>query len=410
MNGRVPMTIRRRLFRLAAGLAGLLLLAAPATARTADWQETLAAARGQTVHWYAWAGDEKINAYIAWVAGEMERRYGVDLQHVKISDTAEAVSQVIAEKAAGRDSGGAVDLVWINGENFAAMKQNGLLYGPFTGHLPNYALVDTGNKPTTTVDFTVPVDGLEAPWGMAQLVFMHDTARVEGTPGSIPELLEWARAHPGRFTYPAPPDFMGTTFLKQALIELAPDPAILQKPPRDGTFGPTTAPLWSWLEDITPYLWRQGRAYPQSWPAMRQLLNDGEIDVAMAFNPADASSSIAQGLLPGTVRSFVLDGGTIGNTHFVAIPYNAGHKEAAMVVANFLMSPAAQARKQNPEVWGDPTVLALDRLDPGDRALFENLPRGVATLAPDELGRTLLEPHPDWMTRIEEEWRRRRSN
>ncbi|MBU2089719.1 MAG: ABC transporter substrate-binding protein, partial [Alphaproteobacteria bacterium] len=188
-------------------------------AQAADWQDTLKAARGQTVYWNAWAGDERINGYIQWVAEKVQAEYGVTLRHVKLSDTGEAVSRVLAEKAAGRTSDGSVDLIWLNGENFAAMKQNGLLHGPFTQALPNFALVDVMGKPTTLVDFTVPTDGLEAPWGMAQFVFMVDTARVSAPPRTIPGFIDWARANPGRFTYPAPPDFIGSTFLKQALSE-----------------------------------------------------------------------------------------------------------------------------------------------------------------------------------------------
>ena len=44
---------------------------------------------------------------------------------------------VIAEKAAGQNSGGTVDLIWINGPNFLAMKEQGLLHGPFVAGLPN---------------------------------------------------------------------------------------------------------------------------------------------------------------------------------------------------------------------------------------------------------------------------------
>ena len=73
--------------------------------------------------------------------------------------------------------GGSVDLIWINGENFAAMKNAGLLYGPFAESLPNFRFVDVEGKPTVRSDFTVPVDGLESPWGMAQIVFIYDTAR-----------------------------------------------------------------------------------------------------------------------------------------------------------------------------------------------------------------------------------------
>ena len=88
----------------------------------------------------------------------------------------------------------------------------------------------------------------------------------------------------------------------------------------------------------------------------------------MAFNPADASAAISAGRLPETVRTFVLEDGTIGNTHFVAIPFNAAHAAGAMVVADFLLSPEAQARKQDPRVWGDGTVLDLAALAPEDRA------------------------------------------
>ena len=372
-----------------------------------SWNQALAQAKGQTVYFNAWGGDPKINAFIAWAAGRLQAEYGVTLRQVKLSDTGEAVARVLAEKTAGRADGGSVDLIWINGANFAAMKRQGLLFGPFTQMLPNYRLVDAQGKPTTAVDFTVPVEGLEAPWGMAQIVFIYDTARVSDPPRSMTALLAWAKAHPGRFTYPAPPDFTGTTFLKQALYELTPDPARLAKPLSEADFAAATAPLWAYLDELNPLLWRHGRQFPGNSEAMRQALDDGEIDIAFNFNPGEASSAIAQGLLPGTVRSYVFDRGSIANTHFLAIPFDANSKAGAMIVANFLMSPEAQAHKQDPAVWGDPTVLDVAALDPAARKLFADLPQGVATLPPEKLGRTLPEPDPSWMTRLTDEWRRR---
>jgi putative thiamine transport system substrate-binding protein len=404
--------IRRRLpvmSMLVTALVAVLGLCGPAQSKeTRSWEEIVAAARGQSVYWNAWGGDESINSYIAWVGDQVKERYGVILHHVKLADTADAVTRVLAEKAAGKTSGGSVDLIWINGENFAAMKRQGLLYGPFTQVLPNFRLVDFDDKPSTLVDFTVPTEGYEAPWGMAKLNFIYDSARVTKTPGSIPELLAWCEARPGRFTYPAPPDFLGTTFLKQVLIELAPDPDFLQQPvASDAQVEQVARPLWEFLDALHPHLWRGGEVFPASGPAQRRLLDDGEIDITLSFYPSEASSAIAQGLLPPSARTFVLDKGTIGNTHFVAIPFNANAAEGAMVVADFLMSPTAQAVKQNPEAWGDDTVLAMARLSEGQRHLFDILPRGAATLPPQDLGPTLLEPHPSWMTRIEAEWQRR---
>ena len=100
---------------------------------------------------------------------------------------------------------------------------------------------------------------------------------------------------------------------------------------------------------------------------MKQLLADGEVDIIFAFNPSEASSAIAAGELPDTVRSFTFPGGTLANTHFVAIPYNAAAKAGALVLADFLLSPEAQARKQDPKVWGDPTVLAMANCRPPTR-------------------------------------------
>jgi putative thiamine transport system substrate-binding protein len=387
-----------------------LTLVTLAHARADAWDDTLAEARGQTVYWNAWGGDEQINAYIAWVGEQVAARYGIELVHVKLTDTAEAVGRIVAEKASGRNGDGSVDLIWINGENFAALKRQDLLFGPFAPSLPNFRHVDTAGKPTTLTDFTIPTEGYEAPWGMAQFVFLYDAASVPEPPRTIPALLEWARANPGRFTYPAPPDFVGSTFLKQVLIELTPDPNVLQRPVEEADFAAVTAPLWDWLTSVEPHLWRQGEGYPASGPALHQLLDDGEVDFSMAFNPAEASAAIEAGRLPDTVRTFILADGTIGNTHFVAIPFNAAHKEAAMVVANYLMSPEAQAQKQDPTVWGDFTVLNVAGLDAADRERFDRLPRGVATLPFEALTPVRPEPHPSWMTEIEAEWLRRFSS
>ncbi|MGH6944016.1 MAG: ABC transporter substrate-binding protein [Geminicoccaceae bacterium] len=391
----------------------LVLLLGVVAARSAaaeDWDATLAKARGQTVYFNAWGGDPQINDYIAWAGRQVKQRHGVDVVHVKLTDTADAVARVVAEKAAGRSDDGSVDLIWINGENFAAMKRQQLLFGPFAKDLPNFRLVDTKGKPTTLVDFTVPTEGFEAPWGMAQFVFLYDTAKVAMPPRSIPAFLEWAKEHPGRFTYPAPPDFIGSTFLKHVLLELSPDPEALQHPVRESDFQRVTAPVWAWLDEIRPYLWRKGETFPASGPALHQLLDDGAVDFSMAFNPAEASALITAGRLPDTVRTFILAKGTIGNTHFVAIPFNAAHKAGAMVLANYLLSPEAQAKKQDPRVWGDATVLDVSALEPADRARFAALPRGIATLPPEELVPVRPEPDPSWMTEIEAEWLRRFSS
>src|SRR5918997_124861 len=246
---------------LALTFTTLALLASPLRAgETSSFEDITAKARGQTVDWNAWAGDPQTNAFITWVGEEGERRYGVKVNHVKLNDTAEAVTRVVAERAAGRNEGGGVDLIWINGPNFVAMKSQSLLYGPVTQALPNFRFVDTEKRPSNIVDFTVPVEGYAVPWRVAQIVYVYDSARTDpkALPRSIPAMLDWAKAHPGRLTHPNGRNFLGVTFLKQALYELAPDPSMLQKPATDETFEPTTAPLWTWYKALRPHLWREG--------------------------------------------------------------------------------------------------------------------------------------------------------
>lgn len=395
--------MNRREFGRMSGL-GVMMALMGGAARAGDWQAVLAEARGQTVYWHAWGGDTKINDFIAWLGAEAEARHGVTVEHVKLADTADAVARVLAEKDAGQTTGGAVDLIWINGANFAAMKAAGLLFGPFADGLPNWPLVDVGGKPAVVTDFTLPTEGYESPWAMAQLVFEHDSVRLPTPPGDIAQFSDWISRNPGRFTYPQPPDYLGLTLLKQILYATMDDPTKLLAPVNPATWEADTAGLWAILDAWHPLLWRQGKAFPANEPAMGQLLADAEVDISFSFNPGRASAEIAAGNLPDTIRTFVLSGGTIGNASFVAIPFNAAHQAGAMVVADLLLDPAVQARAQDPAILGFQTVLNMAALGPEDQARFDGLTLGVATLSPADLGPVLLEPHASWATRLAEDW------
>lgn len=384
--------------------AAFALLSSPALA---DWQATLDAARGQTVYFNAWGGDDRTNAFIAWVSGQTEARYGVKVEQVKLTDTAEAVTRVLSEKAAGKVADGSVDLIWINGPNFLAMKSQGLLHGPFVADLPNAKYLDLTATSPNSVDFTTPVEGMESPWRLAKFVFNADTARVQDPPKSMAGFLDWARAHPGRMTHPNPSNFMGATFLKQALIDLAPDRSVLQQPVTDAAYAEATAPFWAWYDALRPNLWRGGESFPDNQSEQERLMNDGEVDIGLSFDPASTATAIAQGLLPETARVFVPESGSLGNVSFVAIPFNAAHVEGAEVVANFLLDPATQAHMQDITVLGSFAVLDPAKLDDAAKAAFAALPTAPALPALSDLGPTLLEPHASWMTRLTEDWKAR---
>ena len=389
---------RRRLLRFSAA-AGLT----PFTSifvQAADWGAIETEAKGQEVYFNAWAGADTINAYIAWAAEQVKARYGVTLDHVKITDTAEVVKRVRDEVAAGKIDG-SVDLVWINGENFRALKTEKLLFGPFAESLPNFAYVDVRGKPTTLQDFSESVDGMESPWGMAQFTFFGDGAKFLSPPKSMIELAAFAKANPGRVTFPAPPDFHGTTFLKQALVEATADKGIFAKPIDASAFAEVAKPWLAFLDDIRPSLWREGTQYPKSQSEITQMVADGELLIGLSFNPNEPANLVAAGTLPKTTIAWQHAGGTIGNSHFVAIPTNAKAKAGAQVIANFLLSAEAQARKNDLKIWGDPTVLDVTKLSGEDAKQFATLPAPGSVIFS---GPALLEPHASFVALIESTW------
>jgi putative spermidine/putrescine transport system substrate-binding protein len=398
----------RRRFALLAAAAVLLATVAPLAAADDAWDQILRRARGQTVDWFMWGGFPSTNAYVNdYLVPELQRRFGITLRQVPVKDIAEVVGKLLVEKQVGKAQGGAVDLMWINGENFRTAKRNGLLFGPFAERLPSGRYVDW-QRPALRKDFGEPVDGLESPWGSAQVVMIYDSHRVAQPPRSMAALIDWIRSHPGRFTYPAPPDFTGSVFVRHVFYHVAGQIEAWQGPFDEGRFERAAGATYDLLRGLAPHLWRQGQTYPESPMRLNTLFADGEIDFSFSYHPAEASKLIHDGLFPATVRTFVFDEGTIANTHFVAIPFNASDTEGAMVVADFLLSPEAQLVKADPSVWGDLPALDPVRLPEPWRARFAALPRGAATLSAEELARHQLpEPPSELLMRLEKGWENR---
>lgn len=373
---------------------GILATAFATNTFAEDWQSIEKQADGQTVYFHAWGGSQEINRYIQWAGKELKSRYNVTLNHVKVTDISETTTRLIAEKAAGKNTGGSVDMVWINGENFKSMKDNQLLYGPFVDALPNWQYVD--KTLPVDVDFSEPTDGLEAPWGVGQLVFIHDTEKLNNPPHSFAEMLSYANAFPNRLTYPRPPEFHGTSFIKALLIELTNNEPALQKPVNAETFEQVTQPLWQYLDKFHKVAWRGGKQFPAGTAETLQLLDDGQIDLAITFNPNAVFSAQSSGTLAETTKAYAMDAGALSNIHFLAIPWNANANAGAQVAINFLLSPEAQSRKGDINIWGDPSVLSSEYL--------------TGSAKNTQQFKSINEPHPSWQNALEQAWLKRYGN
>jgi putative spermidine/putrescine transport system substrate-binding protein len=370
-----------------------------------DWAAITEMAKGGTVNWFMWGGADNINAYVTdYVGGVLRDQYDITLNLVPLTDTTEAVNIVLGEKEAGNLDAGSVDLIWINGENFRTMQQGGLAFCGYTDTLPNNALVNWDN-PAIANDFGVPVNGCEVPWNLAQFALAHDSATLTAPPKSIPELLDWIKANPGQFTYPAPPDFNGAVFVRHVFYHAAGGAENLLGPFDQAKFDAAAAKTWAILNEIEPFLWREGATYPTSITQLNDLFANGEVALTFNYDPAQFGLAVDAGTYPETVRSFALTDGTIGNTNYTIIPFNSPNKAAAMVAQNVLLSAEAQLEKANPAVWGTAPAITLERVAPEVQAAFSALPSHPSVITPAELAPYALpELQADWISAIEQGW------
>ena len=391
--------------------------AAPAT----DWDAVLAEAEGQSVDWYMYGGDQRLNRLVGGVVSERLAERGVELRQVRVSDTADALDTVLGEVRAGRTSGGSVDAIWVNGENFATGVQADLWRCGWAQDLPNARYVDL-EAPEVATDFGVPTRGCEAAWQQANSALVYDSAALGASEvASVDALLSWAEENPGRFTYAAPPDFTGSMAVRTLLYDTVgpadPFDALGVDPGGDRTeavdeeaYAETVAPLWERLRDVEPSLWRGGETYPQSQEQVEKLYADGEISAFFTYGPGAIGSLVADGVFPRTTREAVPSVGNISNVSFVAVPDNAADQAGALVLANVLQEPEVQLAML--EGAGIYPALDLDRLPADVRRRFAAAGTGPSGLGPSVLGpeqlaeNALPELPAAYIDRIEKDWER----
>ena len=212
------------------------------------------------------------------------------------------------------------------------------------------------------------------------------------------------KANPGKFTYPAPPDFTGYAFVLTVCYDVlgGPDKYLVEF---DQELMDTDwQACWDLLNEIEPYLWREGQ-YPETLADLDNEYANSGVYMTMHWNPAKSSSLIEDGTFPDTTRTFVFDGGTPANTHYLAIPYNAANRAGAMVVADFIISAEAQLSKRDILNWGDLEAIVVANAPQEIQDGFAALPSGIATLPDEELvSKRVNELSGAWREALEAGW------
>ncbi|MEG0068215.1 ABC transporter substrate-binding protein [Cetobacterium sp.] len=352
------------------------------------------------VNIYMWGGSKEINTFMDdVVTPKVKEKDDITLKRVPIVDIKDIVNKLIIEKQAGKKDG-VIDVLWLNGENFKALKDANVLEENILAKVSNKSLL---KESTTVKDFGEDINGLEVPFGEAQFNFIYNTKK-----GGVPfinweTLTTYVKENPGRFTYPNASNFTGSAFVRNIAIDMLGYENIQNMSPAE--LKTQLDIVWNYLNEIEPYLWRKGETYPESEGKLDLLYSTDEVDVTMGYTVNKVNSKIDSGDYPNTSESFLLEKGTLFNNHYLAIPNNSKNKENALKVINALISPEIQILKQEPKNWGDFTVLDINKLNTEDKKAFEELNKSGKIPTLEELeAKRVLELSPEKVRIIEEGW------
>ena len=341
-------------------------------------------AKGSTVTFYGWGGDEVLNKWLDDVfAPDMKEKYDIKMERVPM-DIDQILSQLSGEME-GNKKDGDIDMIWINGENFKSAKEKNMLYGPFTDKLPNFSkYIDTKSE-DVNYDFAYPIKGYEAPYGKAQFVFMKDNAVAKETPKNAEEFLEFCKKYKGKVTYPKLPDFTGSVFVRNIIYETCGGYEQFMDMKADkATVKKAIQPALDYLKKLNPYLWNGGKSFPDSSTKCEKMYSDGELVMYMTYGAYDAAVGIDNGTYPKTTA-------------------NSANKAGAMVAINEMMSPEIQASRYK-EMKTLP-VVSYDKLSDDQKKEFDNVDLGKGVIAQDELlSKRLPEMPAQLVPVIEEIW------
>ena len=304
----------------------------------------------------------------SYVVPQMKEKYDINVKRVGM-DIDQIMNSLLSDKQANNLKGN-MDVVWINGENFKNAKDSNLLLGSFSAKLPNYnEYVDTTSEDITT-DFGTSVDNLEAPWGKAQFTVAVNSDKVNEDIKNTEELKEVLMKNPGKFTYPALPDFTASAFVRNVIYDIVGYENVKNVEADEEKVKEVIQPAMDYLNEIKPYLWNEGKTYPSSIAQLDNMYSDEEVYFTMTYSPNTIPAKIESKEFAQGTKIIEFEKGNISNTHFLTIPYNSQNQAGAMVLINYLMSIDAQASKTFSKNWGDSTILDMNKIPENEKDKF----------------------------------------
>ena len=140
---------------------------------------------------------------------------------------------------------------------------------------------------------------------------------------------------------------------------------------------------------------------------MGQLYANGELLLIYGFSEGGIEEKVLNGLYPKSTRGYAWDNGTIKNSNYLGILYNAPEKAGAMQVIDFLLSPEAQLKKADVDGMNSNTVLDMESLPEEWQKKFKKVAQRQYGPEMQTLEKNAIaEPAPEYMIRLYEDFRK----
>lgn len=201
------------------------------------------------------------------------------------------------------------------------------------------------------------VEGRGAPYRGSSVLIAYDSKTVKNPPTTMPELMSWIKAHPGKFTYNSPNSGGAGYAFAQTVLDLNMSPDVTNKMLFDSNYSTALEKNWDkgWkvLKGLKPYVYHH--VYPNGNQAVLDLLNKGQIEMTPAWSD-QSLSALSSGLLPKTVKlQQITNPALTGSAVYLGVPVNSPNKQAVFKLLNYLLEPDVQAKVVN-AVQGYPGI------------------------------------------------------
>ncbi|HAS73178.1 MAG TPA: ABC transporter substrate-binding protein [Clostridiales bacterium UBA8960] len=290
-----------------------------------------------------------------WFKGDyskyMKANYDIDVTIIEQS-ILKTMDKLVGDKA-GEVTFGDIDIILIENEGFKNAYNRGLLYGPFSDKLPNVKQNLDMRSLNMTSREGIKTNGYSVPYSRSQLSFIYNQDVFYETPTNFSDLIQLIKQNKNRFTYPDPRVTKeGEAFIFSILSEYIDFEDFLLENFDRVAFGEAITPGIDRLIELKPYLFENGTKYPQTIRALDDLFINGALMMSLSMQYNYVTDKLREYEYPENASTFIIPTGVATYDEIAAIAFNSPNKSGAMVALDALLSPAMQASKYNPRVWG----------------------------------------------------------